>query len=84
MAVFYNPALDMYIDVDAQRYGNETRFINDFRGVDESPNVSFCQYIAPATGEMAVGIITSRALQAGSELLADYGNDFDEYSTGKR
>ena len=58
------------------RYGNETRFINDVRGTGEEANVAFCTYRTPVTGELAVGVVTTRALKCGEELLVNYGSRF--------
>lgn len=63
-------------DLDAEHYGNETRFINDYKGVAEHPNVAFVLYHAQATGELSVGVVTQRALQHGEEILVDYGRQF--------
>ena len=67
---------DMRLDVDAQLYGNETRFINDYHGVADAPNISFTVYRHTWTGELAVGCLTLESVKCGAELLADYGQAF--------
>jgi SET domain-containing protein len=63
-------------DLDAEHYGNETRFINDYKGVADHPNVALVLYHAHATGELSVGVVTQRQLQHGEEILVDYGRQF--------
>lgn len=67
---------DMRLDVDAQLYGNETRFINDYSGIADEPNVSFEVYRQPRTGELAVAVISKAAISCGAEVLADYGEKY--------
>ena len=77
LEAFYHPALDIHFDVDAQQYGNESRFINDFRGMADEPNVTFMPYRAPTTGEIAIGVVTLHAVKSDEELLVDYGVHFE-------
>eukprot|EP00967_Tisochrysis_lutea_P092323 scaffold133041_cov31-Tisochrysis_lutea.AAC.2 len=63
-------------DIDAEHYGNETRFINDYKGIAVLPNVAFVLHYAQGTGEMCVGVVTQRHVQKGEELLVDYGRHF--------
>ena len=76
LEVFRDPSLNMYFDVDAQLFGNETRFINDYCGLADGPNVSFCVYRSADTGELAVAVVTLSAICCGAELLANYGQHF--------
>ncbi len=63
-------------DIDALAHGNETRFINDYHGIADTPNVGFVAYHAQQTGELAVGVLSRRVLKRGEELLVDYGRKF--------
>ncbi|GAB5359749.1 hypothetical protein AAMO2058_000569600 [Amorphochlora amoebiformis] len=63
------------LDVDAANYGNESRFINDYRDTGFGSNVEFTQYFLP-TGEMKIGVCAIRVIPKGSELLADYGMEY--------
>lgn len=76
LEVFCDPSTGIRLDVDAQRYGNETRFINDYKGVAAEPNVAFNVYRVPWTGELAIALVTTSAIRCGSEILADYGTSF--------
>ena len=63
-------------DIDAQHFGNEMRFINDYQLVAAAPNVCFVLCRKPLTGELAVAVITARKICSGEELLVDYGRKF--------
>ena len=77
LEVFCDPSSGMRLDVDAQHYGNETRFINDYSGVAQEPNVSFCVYRQPRTGEIAIAVVSLTAISCGAELLAAYGEKYE-------
>ncbi|EGF83413.1 hypothetical protein BATDEDRAFT_22093 [Batrachochytrium dendrobatidis JAM81] len=65
------------LSIDAAVAGNEARFINDFRRVNERPNVAFDVYRDRLTGECRVGVFTlNQIIQAGQELLVTYGKSF--------
>jgi len=61
--------------IDAGGAGNETRFINDFRGHPQGrPNCCFSQtYVA---GRPALMVVVTQDVQEGDELLVDYGEAF--------
>ena len=58
-------------------HGNETRFINDFRGIAPAPNVAFVEYHHHVTGELAVAVVSLRLLRPGEEILVSYGRKYD-------
>jgi hypothetical protein len=65
--------------IDAAVCGNEMRFINSAAGMDVPSNCEF----APTTvalddtcEELAVAVLATRHIQAGDELLADYGDAY--------
>ncbi|KAK5044732.1 hypothetical protein LTR84_010506 [Exophiala bonariae] len=88
----YDLSLDRELDlsVDATRYGNEARFINDYRGVRaEGPNAEFRDCVVQvATGrwERRIGVFVlsrgrgkgGRALgiKKGEEIVVSYGKGF--------
>ena len=46
-------------------------------GVAPEPNVSFCVYRQPRTGEIAVAVVSLTAICCGAELLAAYGEKYE-------
>jgi hypothetical protein len=69
--------------MDAELFGNEARFINDYRGIAARPNVEFqlvtrtCHaqpYLPPQHVYMGVFALTQVA--KGEELLVNYGKAF--------
>ena len=63
------------IDVDALCAGNESRFINDYRGVADRSNVQFVEARSDA-GEMEVWVEVLHAIAAGEEILVSYGSRY--------
>lgn len=69
------------IEVDAERYGNESRFINCCHGpnghTSRSPNVVFRHSIDEQTGEWKLNIdVLPCGIKAGDELLLHYGEKY--------
>ena len=62
--------------VDASQIGNEMRFINDYRGVADAPNVKFYLYRSRVRGYLATVIVALHDIEAGQELLVDYGDGY--------
>lgn len=61
------------IGVDAQKMGNEARFINDYRGVAAKPNASFKE-VRTEAGELRIGIWSATTeIKKGEEILVSYG-----------
>jgi hypothetical protein len=60
------------VGVDAATMGNESRFINDYRGVRERPNAEFRDRRA-GTGELRMSIWSTETIQRGEEVLVTYG-----------
>ncbi|KAI0094557.1 hypothetical protein BDY19DRAFT_1080197 [Irpex rosettiformis] len=64
------------VGVDATKMGNEARFINDFRGITERPNVYFCESL-DQTGKMCMSVWSGPdVIKKGDELLVSYGKGF--------
>ena len=73
-------ACALAFELDARCVGNESRFINDYRGLAAHPNVKF-HTMAHAGRGMWVDIIVVAAIRAGDEILVDYGADFASYAS---
>jgi len=66
---------DMDADLDAERAGNEGRYVNDFRGIAPSKNVQLVDSRA-ASGELEVWFEAVHPIQPGEELLTCYGRNY--------
>lgn len=77
------------IGIDASRKGNEARFINDYRGIAERPNVEFMEIWDGRSGERGMGVFVLgegkagkvgkgrfRGVKKGEEILVSYGRGF--------
>jgi SET domain-containing protein len=80
---------DATVAVDAEKRGNEARFINDFRGVKDRPNAEFREVWSARHRErcMAVFVLSegkkskaktkaSAGIVKGDEILVSYGKGF--------
>jgi hypothetical protein len=70
--------------IDAREEGNETRFVNDYRGIARAPNVVFDMKESPLTGHAIVVLISLTVIQEGEELLCDYGQDYWDRENAER
>lgn len=64
--------------IDAEKVGNEARFINDFRGIAQEPNAKFENY-RNTLGKVCVGVwVLKRAgkIKKGDEITVSYGKGF--------
>jgi hypothetical protein len=59
--------------IDASDFGNESRFINDFRGIAYKSNVTARPCINPDTGRMGMCLFATSRIKSGQELLLNYG-----------
>ena len=62
-------------EIDAEWLGNIARFANDPRGTSLGSNVMACQQFSIA-GELFTGIVSTRVINEGEEILLSYGNKF--------
>jgi hypothetical protein len=64
--------------VDAHHYGNEFRFINDFQfhSLATAPNVEMRPRQCEHTGRWRLQVHALRTIQAGEELMLEYGEDY--------
>src|SRR5690606_29219392 len=63
--------------IDAEKMGNEARFVNDYRGTNLKPNVQFENRIDEVTGEVNIGVwVLGAPIKKGTELLVSYGKGF--------
>ncbi|KAI0670180.1 SET domain protein [Trametes maxima] len=64
------------VGLDAQRVGNEARFINDYRGVKPKPNANF-QERRTDCGELRMSVWSGNdAIKKGDEILVSYGKSW--------
>jgi hypothetical protein len=83
----YDLSLDreMQVGVDATSMGNEARFINDYRGIQASPNAEFRDCLARIDGrlERHIGVFVlsagkkggkrTKGIAKGEEVVVSYG-----------
>lgn len=82
----YDLSLDreMGIGIDADKRGNEARFINDYRGVGEKPNAEFKEIWDVRSKERGMGVWVlpegksgkGKGVRKGEEILVSYGRGF--------
>ncbi len=62
--------------IDAEKEGNEARFLNDYRGIGAHPIVQFDLY-RDKEGQVRMGIFSLKTkIKKGSEILINYGKGF--------
>ncbi|KAJ7293235.1 hypothetical protein C8J57DRAFT_1268463 [Mycena rebaudengoi] len=71
LSLFRDPTLGINVGIDANKMGNESRFVNDYRGIQDKPNAVFVDRMA--SGELRIGIWSSRNIKKGEEILVSYG-----------
>ena len=72
------------IGIDADKMGNEARFINDYRGIGPKPNAEFREIWDVKTGERGMGVWVlpegksgkGKGIRKGEEVLVSYGRGF--------
>ena len=72
------------IGIDADRKGNEARFINDYRGIAERPNAEFKEVWDDRRKERGMGVWVlgegksgkGKGVKKGEEILVSYGRGF--------
>jgi hypothetical protein len=76
---------ELGIGIDAQKMGNEARFINDYRGVTSRPNVEFRDVwvrMGKDAVERRIGVFAlsgkgrEKGIRKGEEILVSYGKGF--------
>ncbi|GAB5359404.1 hypothetical protein AAMO2058_000540900 [Amorphochlora amoebiformis] len=72
----YTVECDEMVSVDAQRYGNELRFINSYKGIRETPNTQF-HWRLRNNGMPYLAVVCVVSVRKGEEFLLDYGNTYD-------
>eukprot|EP00466_Bigelowiella_natans_P019624 jgi/Bigna1/144574/aug1.89_g19282 len=63
------------LSIDAEKHGNESRFINDFRGTGGKQNVKFDTYESQEGTRLGV-FSMKEPVRKGEELLVTYGRGF--------
>lgn len=72
--------------VDSAKFGNYTRFANDYRNIEDAANACFKFLAKPrsdgamgcATPKPAIFLSTQKQIPAGAEVLVDYGESYWE------
>lgn len=72
------------IGIDADKKGNEARFINDYRGIAEKPNAEFKEVWDERRKERGMGVWVlpegksgkGKGIRKGEEILVSYGRGF--------
>jgi len=75
---------DLSIGIDADKKGNEARFINDYRGVMDKPNAEFKEIWDERRKERGMGVWVlpegksgkGKSVRKGEEILVSYGRGF--------
>ncbi|TKY89073.1 hypothetical protein EX895_001604 [Sporisorium graminicola] len=66
--------------LDSRYWGNESRFVNDYRGIAAKPNVEFRSFLqhCQEDGEprFQMGLFATGPIRKGQELLINYGKSF--------
>lgn len=68
---------DYYYYVESKKVANELAFINDYRGIQDSPNAEPGWIVH--RGFFYFVYLASRDISAKEELLVDYGNNYWKY-----
>ncbi|KAH8816179.1 hypothetical protein F5884DRAFT_775271 [Xylogone sp. PMI_703] len=82
----YDLSLDreLGLGIDADKMGNEARFVNDYRGIADKPNVEFKEIWDEVKKERGMGVWVlaegksgkGKGVKKGEELLVSYGRGF--------
>lgn len=65
--------------LDSRYWGNESRFVNDYRGIAPKPNVEFRSFVQlgeDGQQRFQMGLFATRPVRKGQELLINYGKSF--------
>ena len=68
------------LDVDSELCGNEARYLNHFAGIAARANTALKARQAPLSGSRYVGVRLLTKVDAGEELLLDYGPNYSPRS----
>eukprot|EP00047_Mylnosiga_fluctuans_P020727 m.95596 g.95596 ORF g.95596 m.95596 type:complete len:383 (-) comp8607_c0_seq4:442-1590(-) len=72
-------------DIDAEKFGNEMRFINDYRGLAPAANANMDTISCEKCSEWMVKVSATTVILPGQEILLDYGDSYWQvvgYPTG--
>ncbi|SNX86309.1 uncharacterized protein MEPE_05018 [Melanopsichium pennsylvanicum] len=65
--------------LDSRYWGNESRFVNDYRGIAQRPNVefrSFIQHSEDGEERFQMGLFSIKPIRKAQELVINYGKSF--------
>eukprot|EP00967_Tisochrysis_lutea_P060079 scaffold76740_cov28-Tisochrysis_lutea.AAC.1 len=74
--LFTHEESQVFIDIDAARAGNESRFLNDHHGICNAPNAQFWPYFDITSGEKRMAVKTIAPIPVGAEIVVDYGGGY--------
>lgn len=63
------------VGIDASKMGNESRFINDYRGIRDKPNAEFVEH-RTVGGELRMSIWSRVDIERGQEIVVSYGKSW--------
>ncbi|KAJ7169536.1 SET domain protein [Mycena filopes] len=66
---------ELSVGIDASKMGNEGRFVNDYRGIQDKPNAAFVD-VRLETGELRMRIESCKMIKKGEEILVSYGKSW--------
>jgi len=69
------------INICSLNFANELTFVNDFRGIQDKPNVK--DHIIFHRGRCYFGYVTTREILPNEELLIDYGRIWEQFYNTK-
>ncbi|KAJ3306230.1 hypothetical protein HDV03_000150 [Kappamyces sp. JEL0829] len=73
----YSLHFNELFSIDAEKKGNEARFLNDYRGIGEKPMVKFELYRCKSgTVRMGIFVLPRVTIKKGQEILINYGKGF--------
>lgn len=64
------------LSIDAEKAGNEGRFVNDYRGIAPRPNAAFDLSLRKDSGAVHMSIWALQGIRKGEEILVSYGKGF--------
>jgi hypothetical protein len=64
------------VSIDSEKFGNSTRYINDYRKIAPQNNAKFVITCDPTTGELRANLKLVTSVCEGDEILLDYGESY--------
>lgn len=77
LANLYRTDDDSELGIDAENIGNELRYINHYKNIQDEPNCKFVDSIID--GKNHILVIVTKDIPSYTEILIDYGKDYCNY-----